>query len=62
MKAQQIEISFGEKVLFRPSPRTAAPRTRAAWWFERMRVVVEDVAAWRPGRPKGTYNQGELPV
>jgi hypothetical protein len=62
MNRQQMEMSFDSAVAFRPSARRARRQTRARWWFEQMRQVVErtgDLPAPEalPGDSRGRLSQ-----
>ena len=63
MNIAQMELSLNN-----PQPRTGAalarrPRSRAQWWFARMRQVVERARDWQPAppaRPEQTWLPGAL--
>ena len=45
----QLEMSFGQAERF--YSRNQRRLSRAQWWFERMRQIVERAADWRPAPP-----------
>jgi len=55
----QMEMSFGEAVRF--GTRRQRRLTRAQWWFQRMRQVVERTTDWQPApafRPEQIWLAG----
>jgi hypothetical protein len=47
----QLELSLGSRVSCRALPRRQRRLTRAHWWFDRMRQVVERAVERQPSRP-----------
>jgi len=47
MNRQQLEMSFDASASFRPRIRPRR-QSRAQWWFDRMRDVVDQALDWRP--------------
>jgi len=57
MNTKQMEIGFQTPRL-RPTLRRARRQTRARWWFQRMRTVVNQALDWTPAptaRPEQIY-------
>jgi hypothetical protein len=58
MNRQQIELSFDASCRFHPSIRHSRRQSRAQWWFNRMRAVVDRALDWQsapPPRPEQIY-------
>jgi hypothetical protein len=54
----QMELGFGTRFGCNPAHRRQRRISRAKWWFERMRQVVDQALDWRPaapGRPEQTW-------
>jgi len=50
MDREQLEMSFNGDVVLRPAIRRRR-MTRARWWFDQMRQVVDRSWEWRPAPP-----------
>lgn len=48
----QMELSFGNGRERQPANRRPGRPSRARWWFERMRRVVDRACDWPPPRPE----------
>jgi len=60
MNRQQLEMSLEGPVAFRPMIRRRRRLTRARWWFEQMRQVVDralDLKPAPPARPEQVFMQ-----
>jgi len=51
MNRQQIELSFDASCRFQPAIRRCRRQSRAQWWFNRMRAVVDRALDWQPAPP-----------
>lgn len=51
MNRQQLEIAFENPSGFRRTSRSRRRMTRARWWFEQMRIVVDQATDWQPAGP-----------
>ncbi len=51
MQHQQIEIDFAEPGLACARARRSTRLTRARWWFDQMRRVVDQAWDWGSGPP-----------
>jgi hypothetical protein len=51
MNDQQMELSFGTMGGYRALPRRERRLRQAAWWFQRMRDVVDHTFEWQPAPP-----------
>lgn len=54
MEKQQLELTFGSEVQFRPVWRGERRISRARWWFQQMYQAVEGAPDWErqfPARP-----------
>jgi hypothetical protein len=51
MTNQQLEISFENLQAGRSANRRQRRLSRANWWFERMRQVVDSALDWQPAPP-----------
>jgi hypothetical protein len=51
MGKHQLEINFAAPVVVRPVAARRRRMTRARWWFERMRDVVDQARDWGSGPP-----------
>ena len=51
MHKRQLEISFTAPEVMQPPIRRQRRMTRARWWFERMRSVVDQAWDWSAGPP-----------
>jgi hypothetical protein len=45
---QQLELGFNGKRISTTRHRNQTRMERAAWWFGRMRAVVDTAIAWQP--------------
>ena len=45
---RQMELGFGSANACHVGPRHERRLSRANWWFERMRRVVEEAIDWKP--------------
>jgi hypothetical protein len=55
---QQLEITFDGSTQCRPRFRSQQRRTKARWWFDQMRNIVDTAFDWtatRPPRPEQIY-------
>jgi hypothetical protein len=67
---EQMELGFGTAIACRVGTRNHQRLSRANWWFERMRRVVEEAMDWKPNptpRPEQIWLpdsklQGRLPA
>jgi len=48
MTNQQMELGFGKVRVCPSANRRQRRMSRANWWFERMRQVVDHAMDWRP--------------
>ena len=51
----QLELSFGANAICHPAGQQPRRPGRAAWWFRRMRQIVDSACEWRaalPARPE----------
>lgn len=58
VKRQQLEIRFGNRKVCNCRRPVSPRRRRAQWWFQQMRVLVDNAMEWRPAsqpRPEQTY-------
>ena len=54
---EQMELGFNARIQIKRQERTS----RSAWWFERMRKVVDNAFDWQPApqaRPEQTFIPG----
>jgi hypothetical protein len=51
MEKRQLEIDFAAPVVMHPPIDRPRRMTRARWWFERMRQVVDQARDWSAGAP-----------
>ena len=54
---EQMELGFNGRIQIKRQERAS----RSAWWFERMRKVVDNAFDWQPGpqaRPEQTFIPG----
>jgi len=61
MMNQQMEISFENVRVCRSANRRQRRLSRANWWFDRMRKVVDKAMDWQPSsppRPEQIWFQG----
>ncbi len=61
MTDQQLELGFDEGRSQRPLNHRQRRLHRAAWWFARMRRIVDQAMDWdspNPGRPEQTWLPG----
>jgi hypothetical protein len=47
----QMELSFDGACMFQPVIRHQRRGSRARWWFEQMRQVVDRALDWQPAPP-----------
>jgi hypothetical protein len=55
---EQMELGIGNKNACRSVHRRQRRQSRANWWFERMREVVDKAIDWQPtppARPQQTW-------
>jgi len=58
MEQAQLELSFNGSESFHPVLRRHRRLTRARWWFDQMRLKVDQALDWTsapPGRPEQVY-------
>jgi len=61
MNNQQMELGFNEVRTAVPTNPRKRRITRGAWWFARMRQIVDRAIAWETvgqGRPEQTWLPG----
>ena len=54
----QLELAFAAVSACQPAGRGQRRVSRAAWWFQRMRQIVDRACDWQPaqpGRPEQTW-------
>ena len=51
MKNVQLQLSFDSNQNCRPQPSRPRRTTRARWWFDRMRELVDRAPEW-PAAPQ----------
>jgi len=51
MNKEQLEMSFNGSLRCRQDARGRQRRSRAQWWFNRMRAVVDDALDRTPAPP-----------
>ena len=51
MNKQQIELTFDASCHFKPAIRRQRRPSRAQWWFNQMRAVVDKAFDWQPAPP-----------
>jgi len=60
IKRNQMELGFDGSPRVRPTMRRQRRLTRARWWFQQMRTVVNQAIDWSsapPARPEQVYMQ-----
>jgi hypothetical protein len=70
MTDEQMELGFGNAMAYHVVTRRQRRLSRANWWFERMRRVVEGAMDWKPAptpRPEQIWLpdsrlQGRIPA
>jgi hypothetical protein len=60
MTNQQLELGYGSAKLEMPLTRRQSRVARAAWWFGRMRHVVQSAVDWQP-TPEPPHEQVWFP-
>ena len=58
---QQLEITLPTATCRRPGNYRQRRVSRARWWFNQMRRVVDDAIAWTPA-PAARPEQSQLPL
>ena len=61
MTDQQLELGFGEIKIVAQVTRRERRITRAAWWFDHMRQIVDRAMDWQAAgepRPEQTWLPG----
>jgi len=61
MERQQLELTFGSEVHFRPVWRGERRISRARWWFQQMHQAVERAPDWEP-QPQVRPREAQLPA
>ena len=51
MISRQLELGFENQPGLKPAGRSRGRSSRANWWFERMRGVVNHARDWPPASP-----------
>jgi len=51
MISRQLELGFENQPGLKPANRSGNRSSRANWWFDRMRGVVNHAGEWPPARP-----------
>jgi hypothetical protein len=46
IKKQQLEMGFKDPTALRPARVSRARRARVRWWFDQMRLVVDQAYDW----------------
>jgi hypothetical protein len=48
---KQMELTLGKAKVCNPARRPQRRLSRANWWFQQMREVVDRAVDWQPARP-----------
>jgi len=51
MNNSQLELGFGDAGRAKRATQSQKRQSRAAWWFARMRKVVDKALDWQPTPP-----------
>ena len=54
MVSRQLELGFEHQPGFQPTGRSRSRSSRANWWFEQMRGLVNHARDWPPAQPRTT--------